>query len=228
MQESFFAMDNKDAKSAIEAILFVSGEPVKISRLAAVLELSEDEIGRLADRLRGEYSFDRRGIRLLRLEDSLQLCSSSEFSEQIRRALETRKPPTLSGPALEVLAIVAYFQPVTRVYVEQIRGVDSAYTLSLLIERELVEACGRLAAPGRPLLYKTTHAFLRTFNLSSLEELPPLPNVENSGEDKEGIRNAILQLKAKEQGEQPPEGGIRLSGDVIAEIAAVGTEDGSI
>jgi len=188
-------MENLDSECAIEAILFVSGEPVKISRLAAVLGTGETEIDEAAERLRGKYSFERRGIRLLKLDDTLQLCSSPEFADCIRLALETRKPPQLSQPALEVLSIIAYFQPVTKAYIEQVRGVDSAYTVSLLAERGLVEPCGRLAAPGRPMLYRTTHTFLRTFGLESLRELPQLPKFDTVDDGREGIQNAIMELK---------------------------------
>jgi len=192
-------MEAFEIESAIESILFVSGEPVALARIAAVLGVSEAETEAAADRLRDRYSFERRGIRLVRLEDSFQLCSSPEFADYIRLALETRKPPQLSQPALEVLAVVAYFQPVTRAYIEQIRGVDSAYTVGLLQDRELIEACGRLAAPGRPMIYRTTPAFLRTFGLESLRELPELPQIEASGDGREGIHNAIAELKAREE-----------------------------
>ena len=191
-------LDSQDVERAIESILFVSGEPVKLSRLAAVLGVTEEEADEAADRLRDWYSFERRGIRLAKLDDSLQLCSSPEFAEYIRHALETRKLPQLSAPALEVLAITAYFQPVTRAYIEQIRGVDSVYTVGLLVERGLIESCGRLAAPGRPLLYRTTYAFLRTFGLESLKDLPELPQYEGGGDGREGIQSAISELMARE------------------------------
>lgn len=194
-------MDDYEIECAIESILFVSGDPVKISRIANVLEIEQDDVLAAADRMRDKYSYDRRGIQLVKLEDSLQLCSSKHYADIIRKALETRKQPQLSQPALEVLAIAAYFQPVTRVYIEQIRGVDSSYTLGILAERGLVEPCGRLAAPGRPLLYRTTHMFLRVFGLESLRDLPELPEVESPGNDKEGIQNAIMELRTRaEQG----------------------------
>jgi len=183
----------------LEAILFVSGEPVKMSRIAAVLGVEEFDIDAAANRLRDKYSFERRGIRLVKLEGALQLCSSPEFADYIRLVLETRKPPQLSPPALEVLAIIAYFEPVTKAYVEQVRGVDSSYTVGLLVERGLIEACGRLNAPGRPVLYKTTHVFLRTFGLESLHELPGLPKIESPEDGREGISAAIAELKAKEE-----------------------------
>ena len=191
-------MDDLELECVIESILFVSGEPVKIARLAAATGLEEQAIESAANAMRDKYSFERRGIRLVRLDDALQLCSSPECSEYIRRALETRKPPQLSQPALEVLAIVAYFQPVTRVFIEQARGVDSVYTLGSLLDRGLIEPCGRLAAPGRPLLYKTTHKFLLTFGIESLGELPELPSQDGTGSDREGIKNAILELKERE------------------------------
>lgn len=194
-------MEKHDTQCALEAILFVSGEPVKISRIAEVLDVSEDDVKTVADELRDSYSFSRRGIRLVRLDDTLQLCSSPEYSDYIRRALETRKPPQLTQPALEVLTIVAYFGPVTRAYIEQLRGVDSSYTVSLLQERDLIESCGRLAAPGRPMLYRTTHTFLRVFGMESLRELPELPKVEGTGNEQQGISDAILALKLREADE---------------------------
>ena len=187
-----------DLECAIEAILFVSGEPVKQARIAAALGVAESDVETAADTMRDKYSFDRRGIRLVRLDNSLQLCSSPEYADYIRYALETRKPPQLSQPALEVLSIIAYFQPVTRLYVDQIRGVDSVYTIGLLLDRGLVESCGKLAAPGHPLLYRTTHVFLRSFGLQSLSELPELPQVESGGDGREGIQEAILDLRARE------------------------------
>jgi len=187
-----------DIECAIEAILFVSGEPVKQTRIAAALGVEESDVESAAERMRDKYSFERRGIRLVKLDNSLQLCSSPEYSDQIRYALETRKPPQLSPPALEVLSIIAYFQPVTRVYIEQIRGVDSVYTIGLLLDRNLVEPCGRLAAPGRPLLYRTTHVFLRTFGLESLSELPELPQIESGEDGRGGIQEAIFELRARE------------------------------
>jgi len=186
---------NSDLEGAIEGILFVSGEPMRLSRIAAVLGVGEIDVDAAADRMRDRYAFERRGIRLVKLDDSLQLCSSPEFADYIRLALETRKPPQLSLPALEVLATVAYFQPATRAQVEQIRGVDSSYTVGLLTERGFIEPCGRLAAPGRPMQYRTTLAFLRTFGLESLDDLPKLPEVSVGADGREGIKNAIFELQ---------------------------------
>ena len=189
--------------SILESILFAAGDPVPVQRICALLDKSEEEVLEAAARLTDGYSFERRGIRLLRLEDSLQLCSAPENGDNVRRALEARKPPKLSPAAMEVLTIVAYFQPVTKTYIEQIRGVDSSYTVSLLQERGLIEPCGRLAVPGRPVLYRTTAAFLRTFGITSLDELPELPE---SAEEKDGqlkLQSAIAALQAEaEEGAQ--------------------------
>lgn len=161
-----------DYDSIIESILFASGDPFPIERLMALLDLSRKDVLDAAKRLGDGYQFENRGIRLVKLEDSLQLCSAGENAEWVRRALDTRKPAKLSPAALEVLAIAAYFQPVTRTYIEQIRGVDSSYTVSLLVDKGFLEPCGRLDAPGRPMQFQTTAAFLRIFGLSTLEELP--------------------------------------------------------
>ncbi|NLT14174.1 MAG: SMC-Scp complex subunit ScpB [Clostridiales bacterium] len=182
-------MEIHDIENIIEGILFASGEPVSISRIAAVLGTDEDSITQAAAGLRDRYIFERRGMRLVFLDRAVQLCSAPEYADYIRLALETRKQPQLSQQALEVLSIVAYFQPVTKLYIEQVRGVDSSYTVGLLQERKLIETCGRLSVPGRPLLYKTTPAFLRTFGLTSLEELPELPEPDQPDKDGDVIVN---------------------------------------
>ena len=156
----------------LESILFASGDPYPISRLAELLGLSEGEVEEAAQKLSDSLRFENRGICLVRLENTLQLCSSPENADWVRRALDTRRPARLSPAALEVLAITAYFQPVTRSFVEQLRGVDSSYTMGLLADKGFLEPVGRLDAPGRPMQYRTTSLFLRTFGLSSLEELP--------------------------------------------------------
>ncbi len=189
-------MEIHDIESAIEGILFASGEPVGISRIAAVLGTQEQEIVQAATNLRDRYIYERKGIRLVFLEKAIQLCSSPEYADYIRLALETRKQPQLSQQALEVLSVVAYFQPVTKLYIEQVRGVDSSYTVGLLQERGLIESCGRLSVPGRPLLFKTTPAFLRTFGLSKIEDLPELPEPENDNKPKNN--DIIVSIQALE------------------------------
>ena len=172
----------KEIEAAVEGILFASGEPVHIDRICLAAELDRPTAELVLQKLMDYYSFERRGMRLLRLEDSWQLCSAPEYADVIRRAFEIRKPAKLSQPALEVLTIFAYYQPTTRAYVDQIRGVDSSYTVGLLLDRHLIEECGRLQVPGRPRLYRTTKAFLRAFHLNSLEDLPEMPGMEADGQ----------------------------------------------
>jgi len=169
----------KEIEAAVEGILFASGEPVHIDRICLAAELDRPTAELVLQKLMDYYSFERRGMRLLRLEDSWQLCSAPEYADVIRRAFEIRKP---AQPALEVLTIIAYYQPTTRAYVDQIRGVDSSYTVGLLLDRHLIEECGRLQVPGRPRLYRTTKAFLRAFHLNSLEDLPEMPGMEADGQ----------------------------------------------
>ena len=173
-------MDKIEMKHAVEAILFASGEPVSAERIALVLDSDKDAILALGQELMEEYEAEKRGFRVVRLNDSLQFHSAPEHATAITRALEQRRAPKLSQASLEVLAIVAYFQPVTRAYIEQMRGLDSSYTVSVLAERGLIEPCGHLEAVGRPTLFRTTDLFLRTMGVSSLEELPTLPEVTGS------------------------------------------------
>ena len=170
-------MEQEELQRAIEAILFAAGERIEISRLASVLETDPKDIEKAADALADELSFNRRGIRILKLEQGYQMVSSGEMADFITAALETRKPPKLSSSQLEALTIIAYYQPATKAMVEQIRGVDSAYSIGALLNKKLIEDAGRLNVPGRPILYRTTPNFLRTFGLSSLEELPEIEKV---------------------------------------------------
>ena len=183
-----------DILSVIEAILFAAGESVPVARLSLILGVGEDEVIAAAEELREKYETEQRGMRILRLDDRLQMCSAPEFAPYISKVLEQRRPPMLSQPALETLAVVAYFQPVTRAYVEQVRGVDSSYTVSALAERGLIEECGRLDVPGRPAVFRTTDVFLRTMGISSLAELPRLPDMTN-GEGIEKLQSAINKLQ---------------------------------
>lgn len=170
-------MELDELQRAIEAILFAAGERIDISRLSSVLETDANEIEAAADALANQYAFERRGIRILKLEKGYQMVSSGEMADFVTKALETRKPPKLSSSQLETLTIIAYYQPATKAMVEQIRGVDSAYSVAALMNKKLIEEAGRLNVPGRPIQYKTTPDFLRTFGLSSLEELPPIEKI---------------------------------------------------
>ena len=174
-------MEQNELQRAIEAILFAAGERVELSRLAMALETDESDVAAAADALADELAFSRRGIRILKLDSGYQMVSSGEMADYITKALETRKPPKLSSSQLEALTIVAYYQPATKAMVEQIRGVDSSYSISALLNKKLIEEAGRLNVPGRPIQYKTTPDFLRTFGIESLEELPEIEKV-NFGE----------------------------------------------
>lgn len=187
-------LEVKELESAMEGILFASGEPVQIDRICTALDLDRPTAERILQKLMDYYAYERRGIRLLRMEDSWQLCSAPDYADVIRRAFEIRKPAKLSQPALEVLTIIAYYQPTTRAYVDQIRGVDSSYTVGLLLDRHLIEECGRLQVPGRPRLYRTTQAFLRAFHLRSLDDLPEMPGIDGDGQLRMDEQGNLLEL----------------------------------
>ena len=185
-------MDIKEIESAAEAILFASGEPVREERICTALGLDRPTAQKVLQSLMDHYAYERRGVRLLHMEDAWQLCSAPEYADVIRQAFEIRKPAKLSQPALEVLTIIAYYQPTTRAYVDQIRGVDSAYTVGLLLNRGLIEEAGRLQVPGRPHLYRTTKKFLRAFHLTSLDDLPEMPDLAGEGQLRLGEDGALI------------------------------------
>ena len=197
--------DMREMEAAVEAILFASGEPVQVDRICVALELDRPTAEQVLQKLMDTYSFERRGMRIIRMEDSWQMCSSPDYADLIRKAFEIRKPAKLSQPALEVLTIIAYSQPTTRAYVDQIRGVDSAYTIGLLLERKLIEECGRLQVPGRPHLYRTTKNFLRAFHLNSLEDLPELPGLAADGQMRLGENGEVVDPEVPmESGQEMP------------------------
>ena len=190
----------KNIEGAIEAILFAAGYPVKYAKLAEVLGLDIHNVKTVIDHMAKEYNGEnsRRGLLLLAFDETCQLCTKEQYAPYIREALGIRRGGNLSASSMEVLAVVAYNQPVTRSFVDQVRGVDSSYAFNSLIDKALIEACGRLDAPGRPMLYITTEKFLRVFGLNSLSELPAtetmLPPKEETpmveGEDAGDARDA--------------------------------------
>ena len=201
-------MELKELEGAIEGILFAAGDPVPVDRICFVLEQDKEAVESVCQRLADQYSYERRGTRLVKLDNSWQMCSAPEYADYIRKTLESRKPAKLSQPALEVLSIIAYFQPVTRAYIEQVRGVDSAYTVGLLLERELICEAGRLSVPGRPMQFRTTKNFLRAFGLSSLDDLPELPSSTQEGVQMTlELESAIEKLQEAEEIPAEPEGG---------------------
>ena len=176
-------MTNDEIRAACEAILFASGEPVEVSRIAQALELEPDVITGALWELSVSLDERKSGICLLRLGSKYQLCSRVEYAQQVRNVLDIKKNAPLSPAAFEVLAVVAYNQPVTKSFIEQVRGVDCSGVVSTLVEKGLIEEQGRLELPGKPLLYGTTKNFLRCFGISDLSELPELPKNENAVND---------------------------------------------
>ena len=164
----------KNIEAAIEAILFAAGYPVKYSKLSEVLGLDEHNVKTLVEHMAESFNSEnsKRGVNLLVFEETCQFCTKEQYAPYIREALGIRRGGNLSASSMEVLAIVAYNQPVTRSFIDQVRGVDSSYAVNSLIDKALIASCGRLDAPGRPMLYATTEKFLRVFGLRSLSELP--------------------------------------------------------
>ncbi|MBQ9802538.1 MAG: SMC-Scp complex subunit ScpB [Clostridia bacterium] len=162
----------KNLESCIEAVVFAAGYPVPYQKLADVTGLGVREVKRLAERIAKKYEDDKHGIMLLCFKDTCQFCTKEQYGPYIREALSIRRGGNLSGSSMEVLAVVAYNQPVTRAFIDAVRGVDSNYAVNSLIDKELIASVGRLEAPGRPVLYGTTDKFLRVFGLTTLDDLP--------------------------------------------------------
>jgi len=190
----------------LEAVLFAVGAPIEISKISQIFEVSEEELLCIYENLKKKLISRNSGLCVIKLDGKLQICTKSEHAEEIRKALETKKNAPLSNAAFEVLAVVAYNQPVTKSFVEQVRGVDCSGVISTLLQKSLIEEKGRLDLPGRPLLYGTTDDFLRCFGISSLDELPSLPEEESEqvtleeaiGEaEKEKIENINEHLSQK-------------------------------
>lgn len=176
-------MKNNEIKGAAEAILFAAGSAVPISRMAEALEVKSSEVKEQLEILMEEYLNHDRGIMVIKLDDSYQMCNKKEYGEYIRKVMDLRRNTPLSQAAMEVLAVIAYNQPVTKAFVEQVRGVDCSGVIGSLTTKELIEEKGRLELPGRPLLYGTTENFLRCFQIDSIQNLPPLPEKEQSEEE---------------------------------------------
>lgn len=191
-------MNLKELQAQLEAVLFAVGEPVEISRLSDCFETDDDTLCTVASQLSAELDKRKSGLCLLRLDNKFQLCTRKEYAVYVRRALEVRKNTPLSNAAFEVLAIVAYNQPVTKSFVEQIRGVDSSGVIASLCQKNLIEEKGRLDLPGRPLIYGTTPEFLRCFCISSLSELPSLPG-DDGAETQVTMEEVVSAEKTEEE-----------------------------
>mgnify|MGYP000581056578 FL=1 len=196
------SMEIKEYQAAIEAVLFASGEPVAATRLAEVLELDLETAVRLADDWLQDVNTRGGGLLAVRLGDKYQLCTNKTYAGYVRRAMDIRRNTPLSQAAMEVLAIVAYNQPVTKAFIEQVRGVDCGAVVQGLAAKGLIEEKGRLELPGRPLLYGTTADFLRCFGVSTLDELPPLPQKEEDGM----VETTLEEVIEEADGEPPSDG----------------------
>lgn len=190
-------MKLNDGIAIIEAILFACGEPVSPDKLAEASGIDVETVAKLIDQLERRYNVQESGIRIIRVNGSFQLATRQEYADYVKAALETRRQAPLSQAAMETLSIVAYNQPVTKAFVEQVRGIDSSSVVNTLVERDLLEEAGRLELPGRPVAYRTTDTFLRCFGISSLEELPPLPNQEGQLDFDE-----LAELELEKQAEE--------------------------
>lgn len=179
-----------DKKAAVEAILFANGSSVEPDKIAQAIEMKPSQAEKLILELMDDYEKQERGIRIIKLNKSYQMVSAKKFAPEIRKVMDLRRNTPLSQAALEVLAVVAYNQPVTKAFVEQVRGVDCSGVLGSLTTKGLVEEKGRLELPGRPLLYGTTENFLRCFNLESIENLPPLPESDKNGDTEDNEETA--------------------------------------
>lgn len=178
-------MSNEEMKRAVEAILFAAGESVEISRIAQALELTTKKAENLLEEVKEEFNSQNHGFKIMRYKDSYQFVTHKEYEEQIRMVMDLNRKKPLSQAAMEVLAVIAYNQPVTKAFVEQIRGVDCSGVIGSLTVKGLIEEQGRLELPGRPLLYGTTENFLRCFNISSIEDLPPIPQSDKEDKSEE-------------------------------------------
>lgn len=199
-------MSELNIRNAVEAILFASGASVPVSRMATALEISEKETKKHLEALMKEYEERNGGIIIIRLDDAYQMVSAEEYAPQIRTVMDLRRNTPLSQAAMEVLAVIAYNQPVTKAFIEQVRGVDCSGVIGSLTAKDLIEEKGRLELPGRPLIYGTTENFLRCFSISDLSELPEIPSSEtktNAEEDGEGDDSQLSIFQGDSSDEEP-------------------------
>ena len=175
-------MTMSELTSAFEAVLFSGGEPQSIDRFSQVFDIAPEKVVKVMESLEKKLKEQKSGLELLRLDNTYQLATRAEYGDYIKKMFDIRRRTPLSPAALEVLAVVAYNQPVTKSFIEQVRGVDCSGVVTTLVEKGLIEERGRLELPGKPLLYGTTKNFLRCFGINDLSELPPLPKNENAEE----------------------------------------------
>lgn len=191
-------MNDQERTGALEAMLFANAEPVETARLADALRITVPETERLLERLQLHYDEEKRGVVLLNFDDRWQMVSNPFYGEVVKRILDTRRNAPLSPASLEVLAVIAYNQPVSRGFIEQVRGVDSSSTVTKLLEKGLIEEAGRLDLPGKPVAFRVTDTFLRVFGLGSLANLPPLHDEEPQDEDEDAEQLSLEKLEGQE------------------------------
>lgn len=192
-------MDIREISAIIEAVLFAAGDPVDIERLADIVDVDKKSLREILKKMMDDYSYERRGIHIIRMEDSYQMCTRGEYYEYVSRLADPPRKQNLSNAALEVLSIVAYKQPVTRTTIEHIRGVNCDYIVNRLIERNFIQEKGRLDAPGRPILFGTTQHFLRTFGIATLDDLPEYESLGESAEEGEQIEmEGVIEYRQEE------------------------------
>ncbi len=188
-------MEIKDKLGAVEAVIFAGGEPVELYRISEATGIDMGTVPSLIELLNERYSDNGSGICIKKFDSSYQMCTVEKFAPQVRAAVETKRSSPLSNAAMEVLTIIAYNQPVSKGFVENVRGIDSGSVINNLIEKGLVEEAGRLDVPGKPIVYRTTAVFLRSFGLGSISELPPVPGQENMAAVIGGDSEEFTQLK---------------------------------
>lgn len=203
-------MEIRDIQAVIEAVLFAAGDAVELEKLADIVDVDKRSLREILKKMMDEYNFERRGVHIIRLEDSYQMCTRGEFHDYIAMLAEPRRKKNLSAAAMEVLAIVAYKQPVTRTTIEHIRGVNCDYIVNRLIEKNLIEEVGRLDAPGRPILFGTTQEFLRCFGITGIEDLPDFESFGGSEKMGDQIEMEFEQEQMEETvtstvAEEPPQ-----------------------
>ncbi len=192
-------MDIREIQAIIEGVLFAAGDAVELERLADIVDVDKRSLKEILNKMMDDYNYGRRGIHIIRMEDSYQMCTRGEYAEYISRLADPPRKQNLSNAALEVLSVVAYKQPVTRNTIEHIRGVNCDYIVNRLIERNFIEEKGRLDAPGRPILFGTTQHFLRSFGISELSELPDFESLGQTAEEGEQLEmENVIEYKQEE------------------------------
>ncbi len=190
-------MNVNEMQAAAEAMLFACGEPLEIERIAEILEIDADDAESLVLNIAAKYDDTNSGIRVVKMDKKFQICTRKEYAEQVRDILDMKRNAPLSQAAFEVLAVVAYNQPITKAYIEQVRGVDCSGVISTLCQKGLIEEVGRLELPGRPLIYGTTAEFLKCFCINTLDDLPDIPELDNKTVEEQEAEIEFDNLEAQ-------------------------------